>query len=105
MRVNLLNEEKVHSHWPQNHCARKGHRGRAASTPALSTCTADHAALRSGLVLREDLDPREEEPSLRVVPIPTFLRELAGALDDVELAEEGLLPSTESSSSKFLSEE
>jgi hypothetical protein len=37
--------------------------------------------------------------------MPTFLRELGGALDDVELAEEGLLPSTESSSSKFLSEQ
>lgn len=34
----------------------------------------------------------------------TFLRELDGALDDEELAEEGLFPSTESSSSKFLSE-
>lgn len=42
--------------------------------------------------------------SLRVVPMLTFLRELDGALDDEELAEEGLLPSTESSSSKFLSE-
>lgn len=58
-----------------------------------------------GLVLPEDLDPREDDPSRRVVPIPTFLRELGGALDDVELAEEGLLPSTDSSSSKFLSEE
>lgn len=58
-----------------------------------------------GLVLPEDLDPRVDDTSLRVVPIPTFLRELVGALDDVELAEEGLLPSTESSSSKFLSEE
>lgn len=105
MRVNLLNEEEVDSPWPQNHCALRGHRGPAASAAALSTCTLDHAALRPGLVLPEDLDPSEEEPSLRVVPMPTFLRELAGALDDVELAEEGLLPSTESSSSKFLSEE
>lgn len=53
--------------------------------------------------LLEDLDPRAAVPSLRVVPIPT-LREFAGAFEDVEeLAEEGLFPSTESSSSKFLS--
>lgn len=53
--------------------------------------------------LLEDLDPRAADPSLRVVPIPT-LREFAGAFEDVEeLAEEGLFPSTESSSSKFLS--
>lgn len=53
--------------------------------------------------LLEDLEPRAAEPSLRVVPIPT-LREFAGAFEDVEeLAEEGLFPSTESSSSKILS--
>lgn len=53
--------------------------------------------------LLEDLDPRGADPSLRVVPIPT-LREFAGVFEDVEeLAEEGLFPSTESSSSKFLS--
>lgn len=55
--------------------------------------------------LPEDLEPRVEGPSRRVVPIATDLRELGGALEDVELAEDGLLPSTESSSSKFLSEE
>lgn len=53
--------------------------------------------------LLEDLEPRAADPSLRVVPIPT-LREFAGAFEDVEeLAEEGLFPSTESSSSKILS--
>lgn len=53
--------------------------------------------------LLEDLEPRAAEPILRVVPIPT-LREFAGAFEDVEeLAEEGLFPSTESSSSKILS--
>lgn len=56
------------------------------------------------MLLPEDLDPRLDDMSLRVVPMLTFLRELDGALDDEELAEEGLLPSTESSSSKFLSE-
>lgn len=53
--------------------------------------------------LLEDLEPRAADPILRAVPIPT-LREFAGAFDDVEeLAEEGLFPSTESSSSKILS--
>jgi hypothetical protein len=56
------------------------------------------------VLLPEDLDPRLDDMSLRVVPRLTFLRELDGALDDEELAEEGLLPSTESSSSKFFSE-
>lgn len=55
------------------------------------------------VVLPEDLDPRLEDTSRRVVPMLTFLRELDGALDEEELAEEGLFPSTESSSSKFLS--
>lgn len=42
---------------------------------------------------------------LRAVPMVTGLRAEGGALDDaVELADEGLFPSTESSSSKFLSE-
>lgn len=55
------------------------------------------------VILLEDLEPRAADPSLRVVPIPT-LREFAGAFEDVEeLAEEGLFPSTESSSSKILS--
>lgn len=53
------------------------------------------------MLLPEDLDPRLDDTSLRVVPMLTFLRELDGALDDEELAE-GLLPSSESSSSKFL---
>ena len=54
------------------------------------------------VVLPEDLDPRLDDTSRRV-PMLTFLRELDGALDEEELAEEGLFPSTESSSSKFLS--
>lgn len=50
-------------------------------------------------------ETRAADPTLRVVPIPPF-REVEGAFDDVEeLAEEGLFPSTESSSSKFLSAE
>lgn len=45
-------------------------------------------------------------PTLRAAPIPLFREVKEGAFEDVEeLAEEGLFPSTESSSSKFLSAE
>lgn len=50
-------------------------------------------------------ETRAADTTLRDVPIPPF-REVEGAFEDVEeLAEEGLFPSTESSSSKFLSAE
>jgi len=79
--------------------------GASLEIPAisLSTNTINKGQFIYGIGLLEDLEPRAADPSLRVVPIPT-LREFAGAFEDVEeLAEEGLFPSTESSSSKILS--
>lgn len=56
-----------------------------------------------GLHLPGAFETRAVVPTLRAELIPLF-RELDGAFEDVEeLAEEGLFPSTESSSSKFLS--
>lgn len=94
-----------------NDCIRKnlildsgGQSGSACKKLSMNTVNTSRAhQFTQAIGLLEDLEPRGVEPSLRVVPIPT-LREFAGAFEDVEeLAEEGLFPSTESSSSKILS--